>query len=99
LTAFETLADAVAAAALAVPGVAHLHTGSFGEVATYLPGRRVEGVRLAEQTTEVHVVVSAHTDLRAVAQRVRLVVTPLVGGAVDVFIEDLELLPTPVSAG
>lgn len=37
------VADSVAAAALSVPGVSRLHGGSFGEVATYLAGRQVEG--------------------------------------------------------
>ena len=36
-------ADAVEAAVRAVPGVMDMHTGAFGEVATYLPGRRVAG--------------------------------------------------------
>ncbi|MFD4183444.1 hypothetical protein ACFWPB_20405, partial [Rhodococcus sp. NPDC058514] len=39
-------ADLIADAVLAVPGVAGLHGGMFGEVATYLPGRRVLGVAL-----------------------------------------------------
>ena len=51
-------ADLVADAALSVPGVVGLHRGAFGEVATYLPGRRVEGVRLTDQLCAVHIVVS-----------------------------------------
>ena len=42
------LADSIAAAVLAVPGVAALHPGMFGEVGTYLPGRRVTGVRITD---------------------------------------------------
>lgn len=37
--------DMIAGAVLAVPGVAALHPGPFGEVATHLPGRRVPGIR------------------------------------------------------
>ena len=48
-------ADVVAAAVRAVPGVADLHAGMFGEVGTYLPGRRVSGVRLGEADTDIHV--------------------------------------------
>ncbi len=39
----DALVDRVAAAALSVPGVHDLHGGVLGEVATYLPGRRVGG--------------------------------------------------------
>ena len=37
------LAEAVAAAVLAHPGVAPLSGGPFGTIASYLPGRRVVG--------------------------------------------------------
>lgn len=76
-----------------------MHTGSFGEVATYLPGRRVEGVRLTVDLTEVHVVVAADVDLRTVAHEVRGATSPLVRGSVDVFIEDLELSTVPGDVG
>ena len=36
-----TAADTVAGIARAVPGVTRLHPGRYGEVGTYLPGRRV----------------------------------------------------------
>jgi len=49
-------ADAIAAAALACQGVVSLHGGPLGDVAAYLPGRTVSGVRLAEDRVEVHVV-------------------------------------------
>ncbi len=48
------LADRVAAAVLTVRGVTGLHGGVFGETATYLPGRRVPGVRLTEDVTDIH---------------------------------------------
>ncbi len=83
------VADSVAAAALSVPGVTRLHTGSFGEVATYLPGRRVEGVRLRPGSTEVHLVLRPGVDLLRTAEMVRAVVTAVVGGTVDVYVEDL----------
>ena len=41
-------ADVVAAAVRSVPGVAGLHAGMFGEVGTYLPGRRVAGIRIVD---------------------------------------------------
>ena len=62
-----TEADLIAAAVLASPDVVGLHGGRFGEVATYLPGRRIVGVRLrpddtlagnspAAMAVEVHVI-------------------------------------------
>ena len=45
--------DLLAAAVRAVPGVAALHPGMFGEVGTYLPGRRVPGIRTVGDVTEV----------------------------------------------
>ncbi len=83
------LADAVAAAVRAVPGVAALHTGSFGEVATYLPGRRVPGIRLLEDRTEVHVVLAWGVPVLATADAVRAAVAPLVDASVDVTVEDV----------
>ncbi|MEU5842569.1 hypothetical protein [Rhodococcus sp. NPDC047139] len=83
-------ADLIAEAALAVPGVVGLHHGAFGEVATYLPGRRVEGVRLTDQICAVHIVVRIPADLPAVADAVRVRVAPLVDVPVQVTIEDVD---------
>lgn len=83
------LADIVARAALSVPGVARMHSGSFGEVATYLAGRRVDGVRLRPGATEVHLVFSPGTPILSTAQQVRTEVAALVSGSVDIYVEDL----------
>ncbi|NAZ85570.1 hypothetical protein, partial [Kineococcus indalonis] len=82
-------ADEVAALVRAVPGVVALHAGRFGEVATYLPGRRVTGVKLGEQVVEVHVVVELGAPLRAVAEAVHTAVAAVVSVPVRVFVEDL----------
>ncbi|WP_241386403.1 hypothetical protein [Rhodococcus sp. CH91] len=84
-------ADLVAHAALAVSGVVSLHGGAFGEVATYLPGRRVDGIRLTDRICEVHIVVRIPADLPAVAQAVRARVAPLVTVPVQVTIEDVHV--------
>lgn len=91
LTAAErdALADRVAAAVRAVPGVADLHAGRFGEVATYLPGRRVDGVRLRPQTCEVHVVLWWGAAVLATADLVRQAARALTGTQVDVTVEDV----------
>lgn len=82
-------ADAIAALVLAVPGVVELHPGRFGEVATYLPGRRVAGIKLGEDVVEVHVVATFGTPLRPLAQQVHAVVAAVVTAPVQVFVEDL----------
>lgn len=86
-------AELAAAAALAVPGVTGLHPGPFGEIGTYLPGRRVAGVRVRTTpdgtSTEVHVVLRLGTDLRATAGAVHAAVRAAVGGDVHVVVDDL----------
>lgn len=67
----SAVADRVREAVLAVEGVAGLHAGTFGDVATYLPGRRVSGVRTGKAGVEVHVVVYLDADVRYVAHAVR----------------------------
>lgn len=84
-----TPADLVAAAVLEVPGVAGLHGGVLGEVATYLPGRRVPGVRLGDGATDVHVVLGWGAPIAATTDAVRGAVRALVPGAVHVTVEDV----------
>ena len=84
--------DAIAAAALACPGVAGLHGGALNEFAAYLPGRTVAGVRLAEDRIEVHVVARYGSVLPAVAEEVRSAVVPhAIGLPVEVHIDDLDI--------
>lgn len=85
----EDRADAVAAAALSVPGVTGLHAGSWGEVGTHLPGRRVDGVRLRDDVTEVHVTVAMGSRVLDVARDVRRAVAELVDTPVAVVVEDV----------
>ena len=84
--------EAVAAAAQGCPLVAGLTGGRFGEVATYMPGRRILGVREADGTVEVHVVARWGTPLPELADTVRAAVAPYAGELpVAVFIDDIEL--------
>jgi hypothetical protein len=85
-------ADLVAVAVLSVRGVTGLHGGAFGEVGTYLPGRRISGIRLGEPS-EVHLTVAMDSDVLAVAGEVRDTISTLLGGRVEVFVEDI----TPVA--
>ena len=89
-------ADAIAAAALGCPGVSGLHGGALNEVAAYLPGRTVPGVRLAEDRVEVHVVARYGSILPTLAEAVRAAVLPLADGLpVEVHIADLSVDGSP----
>jgi hypothetical protein len=83
------LAEAVSAAARSVPDVHDLHGGAFGEVATYLPGRRVPGVRLTDDGVELHLVTRGTRPLAVTVEHVRDAVRPLVSGRIDVTVEDI----------
>lgn len=82
-------ADQVAQAALSTPGVVGL--GGPREVATYLPGRQVHGVRRTDQEVEVHVVVDWSEDLRSVATAVQRAVEATGHRPVHVFVEDVRV--------
>lgn len=90
--------DAVVAAVLACPGVAAMASGVAGEIATYLPGRRVSGVQIRDTSLEVHVVARWVPSLQDLAAHVAAAVAPLAGGrAVGVHIDDLA--PNELAAG
>jgi hypothetical protein len=93
-------ADAVAAAVSACADVVRLSGGVLGEVATYLPGRRVNGVRVREDGgVEVHVVARYGPTVAEIAAQVRAAVTAICGPVpVHVGIDDLELDPVPGAA-
>lgn len=61
----------------------------MGEIATYLPGDRVNGVRLGDDQTEVHIVVGHGHPVLDVADSVRRSVQAVRGGAVHVTVEDV----------
>lgn len=83
-------ADTVAGVVRAVPGVTDLHTGMFGEVATYLPGRRVNGVRITDGHADVHITLAPRAPVRETAAAVRAAVAAaLPGHLVDVTVEDI----------
>jgi hypothetical protein len=86
-------AERVAQAVERVPTVARLWGGSTGaEIATYLPGRRVRGVRVDDGTVEIHVVARWPAVLPEVGEAVRAAAAPLAGGrAVEVVIDDLDV--------
>ncbi len=88
------LAAAVAAAVLAHPGVAAMSGGAFGTVASYLPRRRVVGVRLPLEDAdpvEVAVVARLGVPLPRLAEELGAAVVAVLGPvAVDVTVTDVE---------
>ena len=76
----------------ALPGVADLHAGTFGEASLLYPGKRVRGLRLREgNRVEVHLVadLSATSNLHNLAESVRRTVTTSTGLPTDVVIADV----------
>jgi hypothetical protein len=85
-------ADAVAERTAGCRSVARLSAGPFGEVATYLPGRRVRGVRLVDGQIEVHVVACWNVRVPELAAEVRAAVGPIAAGhPVDVHVDDVDV--------
>jgi uncharacterized alkaline shock family protein YloU len=85
-------AEAVAAAISTCPSVTGLSGGIAGEIATYLPGRRVSGVRSSPGAVEVHVVARYGSPLPKIDAEVRRAVQAAVPGPlrVDVVVADVE---------
>ena len=86
--------DPIVAAVLACPLVAGLHGGRDGQAVTYLPGRRITGIRITVDEVAIHVVACYPAVMEQVAGQVRRAVAPFAGGLrVDVAIEDLAIPP------
>ena len=84
-----SLAEQVAEAVLDVPGVVGLRAGRDGLAVTYFPDRLVTGVRLHLGGCEVHVATAWEASVGATTKAVRRAVAPLVGGAVDVTVDEI----------
>jgi hypothetical protein len=84
------LAARIGAAARGVPGVADLHGGLFGEIATYQPGERVIGVRLGDAAGEVHIVVDGLRPAHLVGEQVRAIAEKLADMPITVVVADIQ---------
>lgn len=89
MTERDELVDGIATAVRAVPGVVDLHAGALGEAVTLLPGRRVAGLRIADDHVEVHLAVEHGAAVRTVADDVRKAVAAVRPGPVTVVVEDV----------
>ena len=84
----------LAAAVLAHPGVARLDGGPFGTVASFLPGRRVDGVRIGigDEPVELAVVARLGTPLPQLAAELGAIVHRVCGPvAIEVTFSDVEV--------
>lgn len=85
-------AEVIAQRTAGCRSVARISPGPFGEVATYLPGRRVPGVRLGEGRVEVHVVACWGVRVPDLVAEIRAAVAPIAGGLpVDVYVDDVDI--------
>jgi hypothetical protein len=94
------LAERIAAVVTAHPAVAALHGGIFGAVATYLPDRRLTGVRVGEGDEPVELAVVLHLDepIPGVVRALRREVSVLCGGAaVDITVADVTVPAWPAA--
>jgi hypothetical protein len=82
--------DAVDDAVLRCAHVAVLGSGLAGGAATYLPGRRIEGVRVTDDALELEVRMAWGSTADQLGSQVRAAVAPLAAGKrVDVSITDI----------
>jgi hypothetical protein len=86
----EREVDGIAAAALACPAVAGLDRGGWHNVATYLPGRRVTGVRVEDERVLVSVVLAFGTSVQTLEAQLRPALAPYTKGRrLDVLVADV----------
>jgi hypothetical protein len=92
--------DGVVAAVVACPAVASMSAGRFGEVATYLPGRRVAGIRANDTDVEIHIVARRGYPLQHVTAQIAAATRSLIGDrSLTVAVDDLDIdLPGAASA-
>ncbi|MEV8444077.1 hypothetical protein AB0425_42450 [Actinosynnema sp. NPDC051121] len=93
----EIEATVIATAVRTLPQVAGSHSGRYGEIATHLPGRRVDGVRVRPTEIAVGVVARYPATAAEVDVAVRAAVRAALGRAVPalhVWIGDIALPDT-----
>jgi hypothetical protein len=82
--------EAIAAHVAACPGVVALSAGPSGTIATYLPGRRIVGVRTQEARVEIHVIGQWDVPVPTLAADIRASLVPFVDARdIDISVDDL----------
>ena len=84
--------DAVHTAVSDCPGVARVGGGSLAALTTYLPGRRIPGIRISPESVEIEVAVQWGATVADLSRDIHAAVAGLVSGRrVDVTIADIVL--------
>ena len=92
--------DALAAAVRSCPAVDDLDGGPLGTVATYLPGRRVPGIRIGADRASIQVRGKWDVPIRELAGQVLAAVAPLTGGrTIDILVADVAEPALPAQQG
>lgn len=98
-TSVAELAEQVSQLVQDHPSVVKLHGGEFGEIATYLPGRRITGVRISDDgRTEISVVLRLDRPLSTVVSELRSTIAARTGGPVDITVADVAEHEEPTSS-
>jgi hypothetical protein len=82
--------DAVARAVRACAGVSELAGGRFGEVASYLPGRRVPGVTVLPDAVGIHVKARWGVAARDLYLQITSVLAPVLDRRINVVVADID---------
>ena len=84
--------DAVHAAVAACPGVAGLGSGTVSSLTTYLPGRRLSGIRINPDSVDLEIIAAWGTAAADIYRQIQTAVTAAVGGRrIDLTIADIQL--------
>ena len=90
--------ELIASTVLTCPAVDALAAGAPGGPATYLPGRRIDGVSVSDHTIAVQVRMSWGTTVSAVDRQIRAVLLPIAGGRrIDITVGDIAVPPDSAS--
>jgi hypothetical protein len=77
---------------LACPDVIALSAGAFGEARSYLPGRCVDGVRLNDDSVQVHVIARYGPSMESIADQIASALTGVLRDRrLDVVVQDVVL--------
>lgn len=91
------VADVVAATVRSTVGVVDLTSTPYRDIATYMPGRQVTGVRVSDGRTLVQVVVSDVRSIPETAAAIRVAVAAVRPAPVDIVVGDLEFIGDTVA--
>lgn len=88
--------DAVAAAVQGCRGVSGLYGGRFGEIGSYLPGRRVAGVQVSSHALTVQVRSRWDVPVADLSAQIRAALVGVVGDRrISIVIADIDDPPAP----